>query len=283
MILNVVLKRINSPANCQLLPLTLYLLLSAQTAYCSLLGDSDQLSLPSTGPNIDFNKTKNLIVSYGADIHLFEAPIKFPRVQDIAIADNSANAKYLRDLAINYVGLKKLSIIQTRFVDDQQLRLLKHFGRLSGINLDCPIENVESLSSSLPESLNEVLISPNSNITTSGASLRLAHARKIDFVGVELNHKFIQKLDCPDLLELRCLNCSIAESSFGTFASLPSLKRVVVDHTKLSISDIRNLKEHKIRLSGNPYINQPESVLPTASPHLREVPSESGSTYTLKY
>jgi hypothetical protein len=59
---------------------------------CFPFDDSDQLSLPSAGPDIKFSRIKTLTLSAGADSDLFESPKKFPHVQNVAIG-NHLNSK----------------------------------------------------------------------------------------------------------------------------------------------------------------------------------------------
>jgi hypothetical protein len=248
---------------------------------CFPFDDSDQLSIPSAGRDLNLSRIKTLTLSAGADSDLFESPKKFPHVQNVAIG-NHTNSKYLKDLSLNYTSLMKLGIIQTKPLKSQDVETLKKFDHLKGLSLDCPIESVDQLEKCLPASLVELMINPNSDITNSSNGLHLSKVRTLRLVGVEISAKFLKNLHCPELVTLYLLNSTIEKNSFSDFGFPPKLKKIFVTRTRLSAEDIAAIANNRIRLVGNPYQEFQPQVL-EKPPHLFELPSNGGSTYTLKY
>jgi hypothetical protein len=188
----------------------------------------------------------------------------------------------LQDLSLNYTGLKKLGIIQTKPLKSQDVETLKKFDHLKGLSLDCPIESDDELEKCLPASLEELMIGPNCDITNSSSGLYLNQVRILRLVGVQVSAKFLKNLHCPELLTLDLLNSTIEKNSFTVFGFLPKLRKLTVTRSRLSAEDIAAIANNRIHLVGNPYQEfQPQ--IPEKPPHLFELPSNGGSTYTLKY
>jgi predicted DNA binding CopG/RHH family protein len=106
--------------------------------------------------------------------------------------------------------------------------------------------------------------------------------RILRLVGVQVSAKFLKNLHCPELLTLDLLNSTIEKNSFTVFGFLPKLRKLTVTRSRLSAEDIAAIANNRIHLVGNPYQEfQPQ--IPEKPPHLFELPSNGGSTYTLKY
>jgi hypothetical protein len=223
---------------------------SPVSALPAFFSDDQQLSLPSSGPDIRNDRIRSLTISDGARADIFTLPIRFPHLNSVGLATCDSNASHLKQLSTNYPRLNLLSIRQKSVFDDESLRQLAHFHHLVDLRLDCPIATATVLAQALP-SLKGLLIGPNSNMTTQSLKVRIEFPDllKLEICGTSIEPSFFIYFEAPRLKRLELVNVTLKPGSLEFIENLPNLKVIDLHRTAISPADIVFLERHHIHVT----------------------------------
>lgn len=197
-----------------------------------------------------YSGIKSLGVADGADPNLFCLPWQFPHLEYLSLSCNPNSIdKYLTDLTIAYPELTHFGIYQKIALGDSTSLLLSKLKNIRSLHLDFPSTNVQLLAQSLPKSLEELFINPNSNLASEGQKgINLPNLVFLHLCGNEVNKDFIVNSTLPKLERILFLNLELQPGTIVDLAKFENLKRIEFEGTTISESDIAFLKSKRIKV-----------------------------------
>lgn len=182
------------------------------------------------------SSTFYISVTDEADEFLFDDPTIFRNLEVASLCSNRYNGSHLKSLLMNYPNLKSISISQVPSLADDQLKGLKQFRQLTGLELWCHLSTPKAILDSLPDSLSFLQICetlPLSRLTRL-AELRINNCR--------VDSSFFEQLN-PTSLELMYLNnIDLVPGALQHLDRFKALREILVYNSNIDDADLQSVR-----------------------------------------